>query len=819
MSRPEDDAGRRRTGRGTAPSAGGSWAAPRAVLALGLGLVLLAVSLALSLGDATLPGAGLDPSWQLAAEFAARQHLVFGRDFVFTYGPYHYLSTRLFDPATFRLVLVYDAFAVAALFWFPLRNRSLGACLALALCLALPQETEGIRVAAMFAVFLVAVRERTAWGVLLVALCGPLVLAKYSYALVIAPLVLLADAERVWSRRAPVMTPALALAVLAADLAAGQPLGAVGALAANVLDIVSGYSRAMQLAGPVAELVLAVALGAAAIGFAARLAWGAREPAPGRDAEAPGARRADLAPTAAVLGLAWTLFVAFKMGFVRQDTHTLIFHEAAPLALAALYAVFDRPGSRARRLAPVFWLLVAGILASSLFWRSYLQRPSPQAPADVGAYAGRAAAGLKPRLETAVGWFTGEKFADLRQARANAEAGIRRGFPAAVTGAVDALPMDLSEIIVSRLDYRPRPVIQSYSAYTPRLQAQDRAHFEGAGAPDTLILRVEDIDGHLPTLAAGPSLPVIGQRYDPAGDDPLGLILKRRAAPRPMTRSLGPTHTVAIGAWTPVPGRPGRLLMAHIKVERSLLGRLAGFVLREPSLNISLRTPGGGDTTWRFVPDMAELGVAISPLPAGWDQVDALFDPASPSHAAPVVGLRLWSPTGNWAFRRATVAFEQIAYAPGFSGLMPPAPPPSPEMVALLQALGAPPTREAAATATGPALTPPVVADATLCIGAFDLLMPPDKASAPWQLYGWGWDMRRHAPFEAVILADDTGHVTGVLHARQPRPDVDAALKEVDTPLAGWSGKALRGQGRTAIAYGRLADGRACELGRKVWPQ
>src|SRR6185503_13780385 len=132
MDRPEDDAGRRRSGPGTAPGA-----------ALAVGLASMGLALLLSLRDGVLPGAGLDPSWQLAGEFAAGRHLVFGRDFVFTYGPYHYLSTRLFDPATFRLVLAYEAFAVTALFWLPLKHRSAAAALALALCLVLPQDTDG----------------------------------------------------------------------------------------------------------------------------------------------------------------------------------------------------------------------------------------------------------------------------------------------------------------------------------------------------------------------------------------------------------------------------------------------------------------------------------------------------------------------------------------------------------------------------------------------------------------------------------------------------------------------------------------------------
>src|SRR5262249_11995037 len=129
-----------------------------------------------------------------------------------------------------------------------------------------------------------------------------------------------------------------------------------------------------------------------------------------------------------------------------------------------------------------------------------------------------------------------------------------RPFPASVTGTVDAIPWDAAPLIGSGLKYQPRPVPQSYSSYTPALQSLDLAHFKGPNAPETLFFRLEEIDGRLPTLAAGPSLPVIAERYDAVGVDPLGLILKRRAAARPVAgQPLPGGGELGFDRWVAVP--------------------------------------------------------------------------------------------------------------------------------------------------------------------------------------------------------------------------------------------------------------------------
>lgn len=41
------------------------------------------------------PAGGLDPSWRIALGLIVREHFVFGRDIIFSYGPLGYLATRM----------------------------------------------------------------------------------------------------------------------------------------------------------------------------------------------------------------------------------------------------------------------------------------------------------------------------------------------------------------------------------------------------------------------------------------------------------------------------------------------------------------------------------------------------------------------------------------------------------------------------------------------------------------------------------------------------------------------------------------------------
>src|ERR1700683_2221542 len=67
-----------------------------------LSIAVLAVFIPL---NPRMPSRGVDASWQFAMNQAVSRHLSFGKDIMFTYGPYASLCTRTYDAATDRRMI------------------------------------------------------------------------------------------------------------------------------------------------------------------------------------------------------------------------------------------------------------------------------------------------------------------------------------------------------------------------------------------------------------------------------------------------------------------------------------------------------------------------------------------------------------------------------------------------------------------------------------------------------------------------------------------------------------------------------------------
>jgi hypothetical protein len=107
------------------------------------------------------------------------------------------------------------------------------------------------------------------------------------------------------------------------------------------------------------------------------------------------------------------------------------------------------------------------------------------------------------------------------------------------------------------------------------------------------------------------------------------------------------------------------------------------------------------------------------------------------------------------------------------------------------------------------------------CRGAFDTLGPspaPSGAPAVRHASGWGWDLSAHRAISRVVMVDGAGRVLGIGVSGVRRSDVAKAVREVHSPTSGWIASMNSGADREVIAYGILATGSACELGRKTWP-
>ncbi|MDR0457697.1 MAG: hypothetical protein LBH10_01510 [Burkholderiaceae bacterium] len=552
-----------------------------------------------------LPAAGLDSSWAQALNVAVERGLVFGRDIVFTFGPLASLYTRLYSPATDRLMLAGSALFAGGLcagVALALTPRRLVWAVALPLLIAMQKVIhDGAFLAAPFFLVLAIARTQLApddkfylrptrlvqAGIAWLAVAvGMLPVIKGSFAGVAGAAYVLALAMLAWRGHWRAAGALLLLGALTPSLAwitAGQPLGALPRYFIAQAPIISGYTQAMSARGPaiIPRLACGVSL-VIVIWF--YFAFG---------------RGRGLIGAGATLGLTLILFIAFKAAMVRQDMHVLIF--TGSLLLVAL-AVTARS---AKLPALLIWILVL-----AAWFRINDMVPPKGLYRDVGYLVrttwGDTINGLETRLLHP---------GALPAAFANAEANIRAHEPVPpLKGSVDIYPTEQSAIFANHLAWNGRPVFQSYSAYTPGLDRLNADHLERAGA-DTIFFSLAPIDNRLAPLDdAGSLIPLLGHYTAVARTD--GYVQFARHA-GPATAAIDPsasfTGAARLGERVAVPD-DGRPLWATVNLELTPLGKLVSALYKPPQLSIELALDNGQVQRRRFMAAIGRSGFVLSPF-------------------------------------------------------------------------------------------------------------------------------------------------------------------------------------------------------------
>src|SRR5262249_9336523 len=69
-----------------------------------------------------------------------------------------------------------------------------------------------------------------------------------------------------------------------------------------------------------------------------------------------------------------------------------------------------------------------------------------------------------------------------------------------LTGTVDSYSFNQSAVLVHGWNYRPRPIFQSYTAYTETLAKLNAEFLKGDKAPDYILFEIAPIDGRFPAM-------------------------------------------------------------------------------------------------------------------------------------------------------------------------------------------------------------------------------------------------------------------------------------------------------------------------------
>jgi hypothetical protein len=596
-----------------------------------------------------LPAAPLDDSWALGLNHALAEGRVFGRDILFTFGPYSNVFSMAYHPATDGLMMFASAY-LAVGYWFAVvqltRDSKPSLPWGILVVLAAVMSGRDARDALLMSYpllvglvcFRIAIRSSelparftpVVIGVL-ASTFGLLSLIKGSMmiacGLIAVGVVALLLIHKQWRFAvALVVSPVLALAGF--WLLAGQPISALADYIRSFSPIISGYTEAMAIPGDTSEIV--IYLIGCAILLTAVLA----------------VRGTSTRPRIILCGIfAAFLFVAFKAGFVRHDSHALIPAQGLLLA-AVLFA-----GAFEARLGHVV------VVASALIWgyvhHHYIDMSPRAALAKVVNTYADATAGLRKRL--AADWPEQEFHARLDWLK-------RSSRIPALEGTTDIYSYRQAELISSENRWNPRPMIQSYAAYNSYLADRNRAHLLGSTPPENVVFRVEFLDHRLPALDDGASWPVLLARYRPVSFDDGMLILRRRPEVDSMAELMTiKTQTGRLGKPVAVP-QVDSFVFVEIAVKPTLLGKLASAVFKTDALLIQLNLANGQSKTYRYVAGLGRSGLVLSPLVENTAELTALYAAGGSLNAkqvtsfviTPAESTRLWKPRFQITFKRVT---------------------------------------------------------------------------------------------------------------------------------------------------------------------
>jgi hypothetical protein len=199
-----------------------------------------------------------------------------------------------------------------------------------------------------------------------------------------------------------------------------------------------------------------------------------------------------------------------------------------------------------------------------------------------------------------------------------------------LSGSTDIYSVGQSVPLAWGLPWSPRPLLQSYTAYTPDLAMDDAHHLGGAAAPDNVLLRLQPIDNRYPSLEDGPSWLGFIRDY--------GLLkffgvtaLLRKLPEKPSYALLGQRTRLSshmLNEPVDIP-KDQPALWAWINVTPTTLGRLATAVFKPPPLGLTLKMADGQIRSFRFIAGMAQAGFLLTPMVTDAVQLIALKVPDS----------------------------------------------------------------------------------------------------------------------------------------------------------------------------------------------
>lgn len=581
-----------------------------------IGLVALTWLSSLSFGSPAATDT-LDASWTQALGYAFKHHFQAGIDYIFTFGPlgyvshpqssydadlfYVFITWQIIMGLFFSLILVLHSshlenkidkviyfflviVIVSAFSYDPRYILGITACVSLTISPS-PVVT---RTSSRFVLFLGFIL----WFLAVVSWTKfpNLILAS------VAVFSISVGFFYTRSRQLAIITPVgFTILLLGTWLASGQSLTSLPSFIKNSLQITSAYSEAMSGGLQLTEIKLAIAVIFLVMVMTMVSSF---------------SKPLKLERVIIAGMVLFSLFLAWKASFVRHDAHSLIFFTVAVLI-------------------PFF---IGSERNLSTRWQVtfYLSRYLAIVAALSGLFLAGVAINYTPRTFIAQ-W--NERLVDnykvltrilsFKNTQDNTVATLKQQFdlPKIRTqvgsATVDIFSWEQGVLFLNGLNWHPRPVFQSYAAYTSSLMAINGDFYaDKERAPKFVIFKLQEIDGRFPVATDTEALKIILRDYQPLFSEKGYLLLKQvpRGQGRVPDSETLLTRQLKIGEALDIHTLNDQPLLLSLDIRKSLVGHLSSLLYRFPNISLEIETTDGPKLSYRIIPRMTQSSFIITPL-------------------------------------------------------------------------------------------------------------------------------------------------------------------------------------------------------------
>lgn len=575
------------------------------------------------LSGVSAPLSDLDPSYQLVLEYARAHDFQFGKDIVFTFGPLGFLNTwvsqglfpvqRILFALAWSGVVSWSVIGLARQIPGPLKFIFLVWFLVYSNTGWLEQHASLVMAYGCI-VLMGDVRERKSASLIFLTFFAFLALIKFTFFMVVVVSIIVCALVQIGKRN--YMSTICMLVYFGAIfvflwIAAGQKCVNLLPWVRGSYEIAAGYTEAMTLIPKTGVLIACTIAGAMYLISLVVII---------RSVRLHVSSVGILAVTSAYVFLSW------KHGFVRADGHVMSFIFFLPLAYSVLLSdTFQKTMVKKPRLYLASLFLGAVILCN---WAADFQEPGimltklicwPQNMVGNSRHILNAVSGRwENSFEALRSGQQSERIPDLPVVRTL----IGRS-------SVDVVNYEQWAALANNLNYRPRPVIQGYSAYTPYLQDLNLSFYQSNKRPQYVLFNMESIDRRFPALDDAPVLLYLLNNYKPVAKE--GGFLVLRASPgnfRDARPVLIHEQKIAFGEELDLSAYKNRPLIMRVSIQPTFVGRIIKFLFQSPVLAMNTRM-NGKLISYRFISSMADRGFVVSPLLLTNKDVNNYYDGAT----------------------------------------------------------------------------------------------------------------------------------------------------------------------------------------------